>query len=159
MVASTMSGSSDKASKIRLKTSASRRSRNRRNAVHQLPNNAGKSRQGLPVRAIHNTASKSRRLFLPLRPGSVGLPRQCGSIFAHWASVSTKRSIQSVNHIFGKMKILNPYTSSRAIAWIPTAWRGQSSTILSVFPLISHKYGKFAGEPLSRETGSRTTFF
>ncbi len=79
--------------------------------MHQLPNNAGKSRQGLPVRAIHNTASKSRRLFLPLRPGSVGLPRQCGSIFAHWASVSTKRSIQSVNHIFGKMKILNPYTS------------------------------------------------
>ena len=30
------------------------------------------------------------RLSLPLRPGSVGLPRQCGSIFAHWASVSTK---------------------------------------------------------------------
>src|SRR6267142_1937605 len=31
-------------------------------------------------------------------PGSVGLPRQCRSIFAHWASVSTNRSIQSLNH-------------------------------------------------------------
>ena len=26
------------------------------------------------------------------------MPRQCGSIFAHWASVSTNRSIQSLNH-------------------------------------------------------------
>ena len=45
---------------------------------------AGKSRQGLTVRTIHSTASKNRRLFLPLRPGSSGLPRQCGSIFANW---------------------------------------------------------------------------
>lgn len=37
--------------------------------------------------------------LLPLRPGSVDLPRQCGSIFAHWASVSTKRSIRSLKHI------------------------------------------------------------
>src|SRR6188768_1340699 len=32
-------------------------------------------------------------VVVPLRPGSEGLPRQCGSIFAHWASVSTNRSI------------------------------------------------------------------
>jgi hypothetical protein len=44
--------------------------------VFQLPKKAGRSRQGLPVRAIHNTASTNRRLSLPLRPGSVGLPRQ-----------------------------------------------------------------------------------
>jgi hypothetical protein len=28
-------------------------------------------------------------------PGSVGLPRRCGSIFAHWASVKTYRSIKA----------------------------------------------------------------
>src|SRR3954466_6014502 len=59
---------------------------------------AGKSRQGLPVRAIHNTASTNRRLSAPLRPGSDFFPRQCGSIFAHWASVSKPRSIASLKH-------------------------------------------------------------
>ena len=66
--------------------------------MFQLPNKAGRSRQGLPVRTIHSTASTNRRLSLPLRPGSPGLPRQCGSIFAHWASVNTNRSIQSLNY-------------------------------------------------------------
>jgi len=28
----------------------------------------------------------------------VGLPKQCDSIIAHWASVKTKRSIHSLNH-------------------------------------------------------------
>jgi hypothetical protein len=39
----------------------------------------------------------------------VGFPRQCGSIFAHWASVSTNRSIQSLNHnrASGGILILN----------------------------------------------------
>ena len=43
------------------------------------------------------------------KAGSVGLPRQCGSIFAHWASVSTNRSIQSLNHnqATGGILILN----------------------------------------------------
>jgi len=35
-------------------------------------------------------------------PGSVALPRQCGSICPHWASVNTNRSIQSLNHIQAK---------------------------------------------------------
>jgi len=35
------------------------------------------------------------------------LPRQCGSIFAHWASVSTKRSIPSLNHKQTQKGILN----------------------------------------------------
>jgi hypothetical protein len=55
-----------------------------------------RSRHGLPVRAIHSTASTSSRLSLPLRPRSPGFPRQCGSIFAHWASVKTNRSIKSL---------------------------------------------------------------
>lgn len=95
-MAYSMSGSCVKASKIRLKTSASRQSRKRRNTVFQFPNWEGRSRHGLPVRTIHSTASINSRLFLPLRPGSLIFPKQCGSIFAHWASVSTKRSIRSV---------------------------------------------------------------
>jgi hypothetical protein len=102
MVASTMaysmSGSSETASKSRLKTSPFTQSRNRLKTVFQGPNSAGRSRHGLPVRAIHNTASTNRRLSAPLRPGSDFFPRQCGSIFAHWASVSTYRSIPSLNH-------------------------------------------------------------
>src|SRR4051794_3526982 len=102
MVASTMaysiSGSSEAASKSRLKISAFTQSRKRLKTVFQWPNVAGKSRQGLPVRAIHNTASTKRRLSAPLRPGSDGFPRQCGSIFAHWASVSTYRSIPGLKH-------------------------------------------------------------
>src|SRR3954451_18217413 len=104
MVASTMaysiSGSSEAASKSRLKTSAFTQSRYRLKTVFQRPNAAGKSRQGLPVRAIHNTASTNRRLSAPLRPGSDFFPRQCGSIFAHWVSVSTNRSIASLKHGF-----------------------------------------------------------
>src|SRR4249919_1754064 len=102
MVASTMaysmSGSSEAASKSRLKTSAFTQSRYRLKTVFHGPNSGGRSRHGLPVRAIHNTASTKRRLSSPLRPGSDFFPRQCGSIFAHWASVSTYRSIPSLNH-------------------------------------------------------------
>ncbi|EGG74772.1 hypothetical protein SXCC_04498 [Gluconacetobacter sp. SXCC-1] len=40
-----------------------------------------------------------RRLSFPLRPRSVFFPRHNGSIFAHWTSVSMKRSIPILNHI------------------------------------------------------------
>src|SRR5216684_284151 len=102
MVASTMaysmSGCSEAASKSRLKTSAFTQSRYRLKTVFQAPNSGGRSRHGLPVRAIHNTASTKRRLSSPLRPGSDFFPRQCGCIFAHWASLSTYRSIPTLNH-------------------------------------------------------------
>src|SRR5882757_8135409 len=113
MVASTMaysmSGASEQASKSLVKTSALTQSRYRLKTVFQLPKSGGRSRHGLPVRTIQSTASTNRRLSLPLRPGSVGLPRQCCSIFAHWAFVSTNRSIQSLNHsqASGGILILN----------------------------------------------------
>ena len=111
MVASTMaysrSGSSEQASKSRMNTSALTQSLYRLKTVFHLPKKAGRSRHGLPVRTIHRTASMKRRLSLPLRPGSVGFPRQHGSIFAHWASVTTNRSIQSLNHEQAKTGILN----------------------------------------------------
>jgi hypothetical protein len=112
MVASTRaysrSGSSETASNTRGQTSAFTQARKRVKTLFQCPNEGGRSRQGLPVRTIHSTASTNRRLSLPLRPGSPGLPRQSGSIFAHWASVSTKRSMQGVKHSQGRMEILNP---------------------------------------------------
>src|SRR5215213_2129254 len=102
MVASTMaysmSGSSETASNSRLKISARTQSRYRLKTVFHRPNVAGRSRQGLPVRAIHSTASTKRRLSAPLRPGSDFFPRQCSSIFTHWASVSIYRSIRVLNH-------------------------------------------------------------
>ena len=70
MVASTraysISGSSEQASKSRTKTSALTQSRYRLNTVFQRPNAAGRSRHGLPVRTIHNTASRKSRLSPPL---------------------------------------------------------------------------------------------
>jgi hypothetical protein len=35
------------------------------------------------------------------------LPRQWGSIFDHWASVKTNRSIRSLNHEQAQVGILN----------------------------------------------------
>src|SRR5215475_5738566 len=107
-IAYSMSGSSETASNRRFQTPAFAQSRKRVNTLFQWPNEGGKSRQGLPVRAIHSTASTNRRLSLPLRPGSPGLPRQRGSIFAHWASDNTNRSISSLNHKQARMGIPNP---------------------------------------------------
>src|SRR5215211_5366472 len=112
MVASTMaysiSGSSETASNSRFQTSAFTQPRKRVYTLLQFPSEDGKSRHGLPVRTIHKTASTKSRLSLPLRPGSPGLPRQSGSIFAHWASLKTNRSIRSLNHSQARMRILNP---------------------------------------------------
>ncbi len=111
MVASTiaysMSGSAATASNSLENTSAATQPRNRVYTEFHFPNEAGRSRQGLPVRTIHNTASTKSRLSAPLRPGSPGFPRQCGSIIAHWASVKTNRSIQSLNHSRSFGRILN----------------------------------------------------
>src|SRR4051812_26896774 len=109
MVASTRaysrSGSPETASNNRCQTPAFTQSRKRVKTLFQFPNAGGRSRHGLPVRTTHKTASTNRRLFLPLRPGSPGLPRQRGCIFAHWASVKMKRSIRSLNHSQAWMKI------------------------------------------------------
>src|SRR4051812_32382754 len=47
-------------------------------------------------------------VVLAAAAGAPRLPRQSGSIFAHWASVKTNRSIQSLNHNQAPMRILNP---------------------------------------------------
>jgi hypothetical protein len=95
MVASIMaysiSGSSEQASKCRTKTSALAQFRYCLKTVFQLPNRAGRPRHGLPVPTIQRTVSMKRRLSLPLRPGSTGLPRQFDSAgsFVSWRAFAT----------------------------------------------------------------------
>src|ERR1700732_3886813 len=70
MVASTMaysmSGSSETASKSRFQTSAFTQSRYRLKTVFHGPNRGGRSRHGLPVRAIHKHPTTKRRVSSPL---------------------------------------------------------------------------------------------
>jgi hypothetical protein len=70
---------------------------NRVYVVCQLPNSAGKSRQGEPVRTIHKTASKNRRLSCAVAPRSPAFPGNNGSNFSHWSS----RSSFLISCIFG----------------------------------------------------------
>src|SRR4051794_19802454 len=137
MVASTraysMSGSSETASNNRCQTPAFTQSRKRVKTLFQWPNDGGRSRQGLPVRTTHKTASTNRRLFLPLRPGSPRLPRQRGSIFAHGASVKRNLSIQSLNH-------------SQAWMGIPESQQALALQLLFAFD-VSVLCGRLMGAP------------
>src|ERR1700710_1898398 len=56
------SGSSETASNSRFQISAFTQSRKRVNTLFQWPNEGGRSRQGLPGRATHRTASIKSRL-------------------------------------------------------------------------------------------------
>ena len=57
------------------------------------PKSGGKLRQGLPVRAIHSTASTNSRLSPAVRPGSVDLPCSKGAIRSYWSSLSISLGI------------------------------------------------------------------
>src|SRR5258708_2011153 len=57
------------------------------------PKSGGKSRHGLPVRAIHSTASTNNRLSAAVRPGSVDLPGSKGPIRSYWSSLSISLGI------------------------------------------------------------------
>ncbi len=59
----------------------------------QLPNSTGKSRQGLPTRAVYCTASTNSRLSAAHPPLSVSFPGSRYSIRAHCASLNVCRSI------------------------------------------------------------------
>jgi hypothetical protein len=52
----------------------------------QLPNAGSTPRHGLPVRAIHGTASTNSRLSLPLAPGSPASPDSKSRIRSHGSS-------------------------------------------------------------------------
>jgi hypothetical protein len=68
MIRYSKSGSPDIASKIRRQTPFWLQRLNRRKALFQSPNASGKSRQGEPVRTIHNTPSTNMRLSRPIEP-------------------------------------------------------------------------------------------
>lgn len=91
IIAYSKSGSSDKLSKSLSKTPFSAHRRKRRNTEFQHPNSLWRSRQGAPVRAIQKTASRNRRLFAAVRPGSPFLPGSRGAIRSHCASLNILR--------------------------------------------------------------------
>src|SRR5215831_409614 len=99
IMAYSKSGSPDSAMKIFSKTPLSAQRRNRFHTDNHLPKYAGRSRQGEPVRAIHKTASRNRRLSSPERPGSPSLPGTSGAIRSHCSSFNIRR-IKADLHFF-----------------------------------------------------------
>jgi hypothetical protein len=61
--------------------------------LFHAPKSGGKSRHGLPVRAIHSTASTNSRLSPAVRPGSVPLPGSKRAIRSYWSSLSISLGI------------------------------------------------------------------
>ena len=112
MVASTKaysrSGSSETASNSRCQTSAFTQSRKRVKTLFQFPNEGGRSRQGLPVRTIHSTASTNKRLSLPLRPGSPGLPNNAAPSSPIGRPSAQSGPSEVVKHSPARMKSVNP---------------------------------------------------
>src|SRR5437588_12959087 len=70
--------------------------RNRLKTLFQLPNSAGRSRQGSPARARHSTASRNSRLSFAVTPRSDFLPGNRASIFSQTVSLTTNLS-RSIN--------------------------------------------------------------
>ena len=92
MKSSSRSASPRSASAIRSQTPYVSQRAKRTYTECQLPNSAGKSRQGFPTRAVYSTASTKRRLSAARPPLSVGLPGSRCSIRAHCASFNIRRS-------------------------------------------------------------------
>src|SRR5215813_7182872 len=93
------SGAPDSTLKIFSKTPLSAQRRNRFQTENHLPKYSGRSRQGEPVRAIHKTASRNRRLSSPERPGSPSFPGTSGAICPQCSSFNTRR-IKADLHVF-----------------------------------------------------------
>ena len=59
-------------------------------------NSTGRSRQGLPTRAVYNTASTNSRLLAARPPLSVGFPGHSSEIRAHCSSLNIHRFIRTI---------------------------------------------------------------
>ena len=114
MIAYSKSGSADKLAKIRSKVPFKAHRRKRWKTEFQLPNAAGRSRHGDPVRAIHSTASRNSRLFSPDRPGSPGLPAHSGATRSHCPSLKMLRFKTDPL----RFPVLNPISSPRGIPFV-----------------------------------------
>jgi hypothetical protein len=73
------------ASMMRCQTPAFPHRENRVYTLCQLPSCGGRSRHGLPVRAIHRTASTNSRLSFAVTPRSLDLPGNKCSMRSHWS--------------------------------------------------------------------------
>src|SRR5215470_8393374 len=104
------SGSPDSTPKIFSNTPLSAQRRNRFQTEYHFPKYAGRSRQGEPVRPIHKTASRNRRLSSPERPGSPSFPGTSGAIRFHCSSFNTRRITTDLH-----FSALNPIPTSVGI--------------------------------------------
>src|SRR5690606_32472972 len=77
------SGSSDIADKMRHRTPLRLQRLKRPKTLFHSPNTSGRSRQGEPVRTIHNTASTTMRLSRPDDPRVRSSPIICCDIRSH----------------------------------------------------------------------------
>jgi hypothetical protein len=84
-----------KAFATRVHTPLLRQREKRIYTVCHRPNSAGRSRHGLPVRAIHSTASRNQRLLDAVRPRSPSLPGRITWTLFHTSSLSNVRTILS----------------------------------------------------------------
>src|SRR5215471_5661677 len=98
MMIDSKSGSSANAARIRSQIPALAQRRKRFHTLFHLPKNGGRSRHGVPVRAIQMTASTNSRLSSPERPGSPGLPGSKCSMRPHCTSDNRCRIIQGFPH-------------------------------------------------------------
>src|SRR5690606_10643608 len=90
---SSKSASLASSAKTRCHTPRSDQRAKRLYTLFQGPKLLGKSRQGEPVRAIHNTASTNKRLSRAVTPTSVALPGNIDSIRSYWSSRSINRGM------------------------------------------------------------------
>src|SRR5258705_8759345 len=79
--------------------------------LFQAPKSGGRSRHGLPVRAIHSTASTNCRLSAAVRPASVALPGSSWAIRAYWSSLSINLGILNVPKIQDVNRFLQKLTA------------------------------------------------
>lgn len=66
---------------------------NRLYMLFQRPNSSGRSRHGLPVRAIHETASTNSRLSIAGRPRPPALPGSNCAMRSYWSPRNSLRTI------------------------------------------------------------------
>src|SRR5215218_734201 len=109
--------------------------RKRLNTEFQLPNMAGRSRQGAPVRAIQSTASTNWRLSAPERPGSPGLPGSRCAIWFHCASLRHDRS---------KAGLLSQPSISTQPAWEARTTDCQQALVIVETGSIMLRFGRLS---------------
>src|SRR6266481_6542886 len=141
IIAYSKSGSPDSTLKIFSKTPLSAQRRNRFQTENHLPKYAGRSRQGEPVRAIHKTPSRNRRLSSPERPGSPFFPGTSGAIRPHCSSFNIRR-IKADLHF----SALNPIPTSVGIPCVtPRVNQSHKPECLQTLVLMDTK--RESGDP------------